>query len=328
MANIQPLNATFYAFRKRDKGGALLGTTLAYLVLLVVIAGVFIWLNLSSIQAVSAWYMNMIQQAAQSGGPPDFSTMPQSIATLGGAYFLFVFVLYLLLAAYEAACLRWMVRGERGGLLGLSLGADTWRVWLGYWIWLLILIGFYIFVLLTLAVSGGAIAVAAGGKGGNTAPAIIGAVVAFLLAGAACIYVSVRLAPGAATSIIAKRFAMFSAWGATRGRFWALLGSFVLIWLLYLVAILVIEFIIGATMAGTMMGTMAGLGPNPDPSAVIGAVMSPVTLALFVLIYVLVLAVAMVFVIALFGVNARAALAAAEEGKIPGVEPPQAAVFN
>lgn len=32
------------------------------------------------------------------------------------------------LAAFEAACLRWLVRGQTSGLFGFSFGKDTWNV--------------------------------------------------------------------------------------------------------------------------------------------------------------------------------------------------------
>ena len=39
------------------------------------------------------------------------------------------------MAAYEAACLRWMLRGEAPGLVGFTFDHDMWRVYGVYWCW-------------------------------------------------------------------------------------------------------------------------------------------------------------------------------------------------
>jgi hypothetical protein len=72
-------------------------------------------------------------QAAMAGQTdPDVIAQMMSPAALGGVmliYLVFLFAFFVLTAAFEAACLRWLIRGESGGgFLGLQLGADTWRV--------------------------------------------------------------------------------------------------------------------------------------------------------------------------------------------------------
>ena len=333
MAAGQPLNATFFAFRKRERGGVLLSTTIAYIVMAAVLMAAFVALNLGPIMQVASWYGGTIQQAMQgNSGPPDMTGLMSSFMALSGAYTLFLFCIYVLLAAYEAACLRWLVRGERGGVFGLSLGGDTWRVWLGYWIWLLLLIGFYILCVVVMMIAGvgafGTFATATEKAPANGGAAVLIMFAAMLGIIALCAYIGTRLAPGAATSVISKRFAMFDAWKVTNGRFWALFGAFVLLWLLYFLAIIVVEIIIGVVMGATMAGAIAGAGQGGDPSAMLSSLMSPPMLIMIALIYVGILAIAMTFCIAMFGVNARAVIAAAEEGKLPGVTPPQAEVFS
>ena len=46
------------------------------------------------------------------------------------------------------------------------------------------------------------------------------------------IFIGVRFGPAAATSLARRRFSVFEAWAVTRGRFWELLGSFALLWLI------------------------------------------------------------------------------------------------
>ena len=121
--------------------------------------------------------------------------------SIAPAILLLMLVYGVLFASYEAACQRWMVRGERGGFFGLTLGADTWRVWFGYWIWFFLMIGFSMLtVVVTTMVGGGAVFAMTGQSDGNVGLAILFVIlVCFALLGL-WIWVAVRLAPGAATS--------------------------------------------------------------------------------------------------------------------------------
>src|SRR5690349_7003552 len=136
MASGQPLHATFFAFQKRAKSGVLLGASVAYVVAAIVIGGIFFAINAATIGPFIGWYAQVMQgiaagnTAAASQIPP-----PEGVAVLMLSLLPFMFFIYLLLAAFEAGCLRWMIRGETGGLMGLTLGADTWRVYSSYWIW-------------------------------------------------------------------------------------------------------------------------------------------------------------------------------------------------
>jgi hypothetical protein len=59
----------------------------------------------------------------------------------------------------------------------------------------------------------------------------------YLVQYAVLIFIGVRFAPAAATSIARRRFSFFDAWKVTRGRFWALFGSFFILMGAYLVAL-------------------------------------------------------------------------------------------
>src|SRR6185312_11722146 len=64
------------------------------------------------------------------------------------------------------------------------------------------------------------------------------------------IFLGVRFGPAAATSIARQRFSFFDAWTVTRGRFWELLGSFAVLWLIAGVALaLVVVLTVGPTFA-------------------------------------------------------------------------------
>ncbi|HYD88486.1 MAG TPA: hypothetical protein VEA80_13505 [Vitreimonas sp.] len=320
MADKQALNATFYAFRKREKGGVLTMTTIAYLVLTVVSFGLFVALNWAAVTDYIAWYGDLVARAAEGGGQPDpaMMTPPASVMALGPIMFLFQILYYVLAAAYEAACLRWLVRGESKGLFGFSFGADTWRVYFTYWIWFFLGVAVFIAFLIVFGGMIGSIA-AVGASGGDAssmgalglfAPLIV---LALLLVMA---YFSVRLAPAAATSVARNRFAFFDAWKVTKGRFWALLGSFVLLFLMYFVATMILYGVGAAAFVMGVVGQAGALGSEPTPDEMMTLFMQPQVLIPLAVVCIAGLVGYFVWLIAMFGVNARAAALALEEGKI------------
>ena len=330
MADKQALNATFFAFRKREKGGVLLGATLAYAVLAIVLGGLFFFLNAQGIMDYVNWVTNLSMSAGagKPGAPPSMEMMmpPAGVMSLIPAYILFILFYYVLFAAYEAACLRWLIRGETGGLLGLTLGADTWRVYFGYWVWLFLLIAFYIVCAIVVGGTIFSMAAVMQGDMSNAGPAVAivppaVAIVPFVLVLVLLIgllYFGVRFAPAAATSIARRRFAFFDAWKVTKGRLWPLFGAYLLLFLMYVVAAIVIAMAFGALIGANVAGQMGGLGAAPPetPEAAFRAFATPQMLASVVAVYALILGVVLVFVVSLFGVNARAAQAALEEGRI------------
>lgn len=318
MADKQSLNATFFAFRKREKSGVLLTATLAYIVMAVVLFAAFAWLNWGAFQDYIAWMTALATQSKPGGDPsPEMMMPPASVMAVGPIWVLFQLVYYVLFAAYEAACLRWLVRGETGGLFGLSLGADTWRVYFTYWIWFFLIIAYFI-ILFALGIGlGGAALFGAQGGGAETLGSMgIAALLAGLLWVIGMIYFAVRFAPAAATSIAKRRFAFFDAWIVTKGRFWALFGSFLLLFVMYCVAYLIISVVASFAMVGGMMGATQDLGSDPTPEQIFAVFASPQVWAPLAIIYGVAIVGAFLWMIAMFGVNARAAQAALEEGKI------------
>lgn len=314
---VKPLNATFFAFRKRERA-VLLPATIVYAVLSIIIGGAFVGLNWGAFVEYVNWVSSLSAMAGQASDETavmQAMTPPSSVAALGGVYLLFLLVYYILMAAYEAACLRWMIRGETEGLFGLSLGADTWRVYFTYWIWFFLVIAFYL--VCALLVGGVVIGMMGALQGGAPesgammfAPLGVGLLVLVLL-----IYFAVRLAPAAATSIARRRFAFFDAWTVTKGRFWALLGAFALLFLMFFVLIIVLETILGVAMAMTAMNQVGHADPKTAEEA-FRAFANPQWAAMIGGFVIVMMVAAFVFYIALFGVNARAAQAALEEGKI------------
>jgi len=311
----EPLNATFFAFKKRERGGVLIGASIAFVVLAVALyaalAGL-VWLVLGQSP------IEMSQMATQAQVDPaavQSMMTPGNVALLVLLYLVFVFVLCVLFAAYEAACLRWMIRGETKGLFGLALDDDTWRIYGIYWVWFLLIMLGSIAFLIVMAILGGVIASTAGAD----SPVMFVLPLLFFIVP---IYFSTRLAPAAATAVAERRFAFFDAWTTSSDRFWALFGAFFLLWLVYilLTCALSLGWLSWAVGPRLMEIFAASSDPAAMSIAINQATMEAMTAPGGMLIYLGVSAVtwiiAIIFYVALFGVNARAAQAALEEGKI------------
>lgn len=317
------LNATFFAFRKRDRGGVLIGATLTYIVIAFGVMGLFAYFNWQAFLDYFQWAVTMSQSvgAADPNDPNAVAaamTPPASVMGLIPAYFLFMFFTYFLLAAYEAACLRWMIRGETKGLFGLALDADTLRVYFGYWIWFFLFLTIYIVLWVVLAGVFVGIAMSAGSGADPAAamgPSVLIAVLVTLAVILGLIYFGVRYAPAAATSIAKKRFAFFDAWTVTKGRFWALFGSYLLLFLMYFVGIIIVSVVVGVITGVNAVSAVQASDPQ-SPDQALAMFASPGVWVPIAICYGLMIIGVFVFYVALFGINARAAVAALEEGKI------------
>jgi hypothetical protein len=135
----------------------------------------------------------------------------------------------------------------------------------------------------------------------------------------ALVYVAVRFAPAAATSVAEKRFAFFDAWKVSRGRFWSLLGAFAILYLMLIVGYFIFAIAFGLAFTTTLMTALGGAhegAPAASIDQVMQLLLTPSFLVPIGIFYLIIIAAVMSFFIALLGVNARAAQAALEEGKI------------
>jgi hypothetical protein len=268
------------------------------------------------------WYSEVLGAAAtrDTAGIENMS-LPMGLGMLALTGLIWTFFFAVLYASFEAACLRWMVRGETGGFMGLTLGADTWRVYSGYWLWFLLYMGFSMAMGIVVITIVGILTVA---SSGDPAAMASGMIAGYALQYATLIYFATRFAPAAATSIARRKFSFFQAWKVTKGRFWALFGSFFILFL--------INFLFGVIIAGVWFATVLG-SAAPDWSSVhdieslnrvyveiMQAYIQSFTQAsTWIVVAALQVASALfglLIYVAMFGVNARAAQAALEEGKI------------
>lgn len=324
----EPLNATFFAFRKREKGGVLLTAGIAYAVALVLLFVVFfaaIWAARGGAQFMD-FYQSAMTSAATGEPPAVAPPNPAGALLLIPAYFVFIFLYFVLTAAFEAGAIRWMVRGETSSPLGLHFGADMWRVYATYWLWLMYVIlgwaGFFVATFIAGIIGGGA---------GQAGPwVMVGVCVAYLFA---WFYATVRLSPAAATSVGRGEFSPLKAWSATSGRFWALFGAYLLLFVIYIILFFLLASVFMGAFYAQIFSGLDWSTAQTDPevfmqdyqAASLAAVQSyfsnPSMMALYVGGQVVMWAVAITFYVLWFGIASRAVHAALEEGKIERASP-------
>lgn len=313
----EPLNATFYTLRRRDRA-VLLPATVVLIVLLGLIVAAFIAVNWDALASFIAFF-----KSAAVGGT---MTKEAPMAFLGamfmlfGTGILFSFPAYLAVASYEAACLRWMVRGEAPGLFGLTIDNDTWRVYGVYWCWFIAQIAIsWVASLITMP-----FLFASMGEIIKTPPTDVEAmwrwqlsvqVPLILVQYLSVAFVGIRFGPAAAASVARQRFSVFEAWKVTRGRFGALLGSYALLWLLGFVVI-VVACVPVALLTWPHMPPLNRVATTEEIQSYLAAAFSPQALLLMGLGYAALAVWGIGYALMSFGINARAVLVALEEGKI------------
>lgn len=317
----EPLKATFFALQKRDRA-VLLPATIIFLLILTVIIGLFVALNWSTLL-----HLRDVVEMAKADEQMGEEQAAQFIFGMFGFFgmiFLFMFPLYLAIASYEAACLRWMIRGEAPGLFGLTINNDVWRVWGVYWCWMIAQFAVSMAAsILTMPL----IFMTMGDIMTDPSPEAMWRwqlavqLPVSLLQYIPLAFIGVRFAPAAATSVLRNRFAFFDAWKVTDGRFWSLLGSFALLWL---IAAVVGAAIFAAALGGVFGDLLPRIftdWPNVPSEELTRRVFSPMAFTMIGVAYAANAIVVLVYSIMSYGVNARAALAAQEDGKIaPYVE--------
>jgi len=314
----QPLNATFFTLQHRDRA-VLLPATLLMIVWVALVIAAFVALN----WGFFAQLLALMQQGTSAQMPDDqAAAFAMRLMTLVFSVFLFLFPLYMVLAAYEAACLRWMLRGEVPGLFGFALDHDMWRVYGVYWCWLILQFAVSLavsiittpFVFMTM-----------GDIMNDPSPETMLhwqlsvqlplAVLQYI----PLIFLGVRFAPAAAASIARKRFSFLDAWTVTRGRFWAVFGSLAVLLVLFFICYIAIAIGVAYAVFGAPLFEALASFPDldgPRLERLVGNGLTPQALGVAAIGYAGVLVLWIGYALMSFGVNARAALAALEEGKI------------
>jgi hypothetical protein len=316
-----PLKATFYTLKHRDRA-VLAPATITLVVIVAALAAAFVGLNWSMLSHLRDLFS---LDAAQSKDPERALAFVSGAFGLVGGAFLVMVPLYFAFAAYEAACLRWLIRGEAPGWFGWRFDDDMWRVYGIYWCWLIahFAVGMAVGVV-SMPIIFATMPIFAN----NGVPPDFATMLRWQLSVQLplstlqylpLIFIGVRFGPAAATSIARQRFSFLEAWAVTRDRFWQLLGSFALLWLIAGVALALVLALTTGPILAQLWPHLESFGRKPsaaDMQSYFSAIFAPQSLMLIGLGYLGYFVVLLGLALMSYGVNARAAMAALEEGKI------------
>ncbi len=212
---------------------------------------------------------------------PGGGTSPSQLAALGNLMWVYLAALpveLVVFSVFTAAVYRAVLRPEERGLARLRFGGDELRL-MGLYL-LLALFFFAVFIavgIVAALVAGGAIAATrpAGPAGG-----VLSVLVIFALMMAAWAWLGVKLSFAAPMTFTQKRIRMFASWGATKGRFWPLLGCYLLAWV-FVILVMLVDLVVSGVfvlgMAGGSFSRMATTMVRPDVSSAM-SLFSPIYL--------------------------------------------------
>jgi hypothetical protein len=247
--------------------------------------------------------------------PEELPDMPEGVGALVGGFFLVLVGHYILLAAYEATSLRWLIRGETPKGFPLSFAADTWRVWGVYWVW----VAFDIVAGIASAILVGIVVSFVGNDGAAQSRGWAG-----FCAQLVALYFMLRLAPAAAASVTRSEFSFFEAWSVTRGRVSQMAVSFLILGLIVLACYALIVIAAGVAVWPSIGEHVAAVvRDESDLDAqrkLLQALFEPSVLTIARIAYLAAVPVIVFTMLAYFGICARAATAAADEGVIERLE--------
>ncbi|MEN0652466.1 MULTISPECIES: hypothetical protein [Hyphobacterium] len=217
-------DAVFYFFKVlARRPGRTLWVGLWNALLYIVLGGLLLW-------AFLPFYLTVFE-LAQTGADPDPSQIMSMFATMAGAGVLAFFGGIAVALMAQGAWLRLLARDEVAPGIPLRLGSDEFRL-LGVNILLIIiLMGTYFVGALLVAVPV-VIGAAGGGEGAPVAIAVLAGVVGVIALIVAMVFLSIRLSPAPALTVLDRKIRLSGAWPVTKGIFWWVFLTYIVLGLI------------------------------------------------------------------------------------------------
>lgn len=186
-----------------------------------------------TVAMVKSGFLSQIEAIGRST-TPDFTALTQAFGPLQEQMLWFLPLCLAIQIVFRAAVLRAVLRPAEVSPGYLRLGGDELRL-----LALQIIIGLAVFVVCALLGVATGLFARLGGFGGLLAAVVI--------MGGACavIFGMVRFSLAAAQTLATRQLNLLGSWKLTQGRFWPLLGSYLLAFVFYL-AVLILGSIVGA----------------------------------------------------------------------------------
>ena len=246
---------------------------------------VVIWaivLMVFSFAAVAAMLPFMRSAMGGFGVTPGAQANPAAVAAmmgqLGQMYLIGAPLYLLVMSVFNAAVYRAVLRPQETGMGRLRLGGDELRLVGVYLLVGLLFLAVSIAIILIAAIVGVGLAAAFRQAPAAAAFAIL---LLYLVVMAAFAWVAVRLSFAAPMTFARKRIHLFSSWRLTRGRFWPLLGCYLLA-MAFVILVGLVDLAVSGVLAIGMSGgsvSRAATGLLQPNYASLGSLLTPLYIA-------------------------------------------------
>ena len=257
-------NAISHYSKTGGPGGFLWKFALAYAVVTCVLQAVSIWLQWPLYEV----YLRMI---TDSGG--DFEAYADEIGRVSGTTSLRALLIMpvglLVWMMFEAANQRRYMRAEG---FSLRLGGDEWRLLVIGIIWVVTLFVMYFGFAFTIVIPV-ALGLALGSKGATIALLLgIVLVTVYLIF---MLWAVARLSAASALTVRDRRIRFFESWKVTKGKGWTILGTWIVLGLIAMVAGIVFYLIAAAVGFGLVAAQVPDFTDDAAGAAIMSALASP-----------------------------------------------------
>jgi hypothetical protein len=283
MASFSASDAAFTGFRVVREHP----TMVLFLAVIQVIFSVGLSLIMIALAGPALTQLQNLSPTAQTD-PLQSMRLLQQIAPL---YLVLTPVSLMIYAVFYGAMNRAVLRPAESQFGYLRLGADEFRQ-LGLLVLMFLLfIGVYIAAIIGGMIVGLVVGMLMGMVAGSTAGGVLGVTVGVIGVLAAMVFVGVRLSLASAQTFATRSINLFGSWTLTKGRFWPLLGTYLLVFCLLVIMGLLAVVILGS-IAVIAAGGMSAIGTlmKPDmstigiyftPARILTSVLSALLTALF-----------------------------------------------
>ena len=243
-------NSVLHFARSDGPGGFLWKYLASYLAVAVCLTA----LSYALFQPLFGIWFSILVEAMGGASDAEIEAILARRAVEIVGWIVFGYLLMLILgvmfwAVFEAAAQRRLVRDEG---FSLRIGGDEFRLILVGLIWVGLGLAAQIFSIIFIAISTASLVYALDNPGGGA----IAVLLCMALLTGLWIWIGVRLAPASAMTVRDGRVTFFDAWNVTRGRFWTLLGSYLVLAIIVVTMATLTWYFIGTGVAAAIMANI------------------------------------------------------------------------